>query len=128
MFSSKTVNKKINKAHKGALQALHEDNSLSFDKCLMKEAGKVIYVTNLHKPMLEVFKTLNHLDSSYLWDLFNVKQVEYNMRTKNLVMLPHIKTQTHGANLITFRGSILWNVLTDDIKACANMAAFKKKM
>ena len=82
----------------------------------MKEAGITIHVKNLQKIMLEVFKTLNYLNSSYLWDLFNVKQVEYNLRTKNLVMLPQIKTQTYGVNSITFRSSILWNALTEDVK------------
>ena len=57
-----------------------------------------------------------------------MKQVEYNLRTKNLVVLPQIKTQTYGANSITFRGSILLDALTDDIKACTNMAALKKKI
>jgi len=102
--------------------------NLSFDKCLMKEAGITIHVKNLHKQMLEVFKTLNYLNHSYLWYLFNVKQVEYNLRIKNLVVLPQIKTQPYRANSITFRGSILWNALTNDIKAGTNVAAFKKKV
>ena len=50
------------------------------------------------------------------------------MRTKDLVMLPQIKTQTYGEKLDYFRGSILWNALTDYIKACTNVAAFKKKV
>ena len=49
-----------------------------------------------------------------------------NLGTKNLVMLPQMKTQTYGVNSITFRGSILWNVFTDDIKTYDNVAAFKK--
>ena len=75
MLSSKAVNKEINRTHKRALRALHKDNNLSFDKCLMKETGITIHVNNLHKLMLEVFKTLSYLNPSYLWDLFNVKQV-----------------------------------------------------
>ena len=72
--------------------------------------------------------TLNYISLSYLWDLFNVKQVECNLRTKNLVMLPQIKTQTYGTNSITFRGSILWNAIIDDTKDYTNVAAFKKKV
>ena len=124
VFSSKAANNEINRTHKQALRVLYKNNNLSFDKCLMKEAGITIHVKNLQKIMLEVFKTLNYLNSSYLWDLFNVKQVEYNLRTKNLVMLPQIKTQTYGVNSITFRSSILWNTLTEDVKTCDNVAAF----
>ena len=61
--SSKAVNKEINRTYKQGLRVLYKDNSLSFDKCLMKEAGILIHVKNLHKVMLEVFKTLNYLKS-----------------------------------------------------------------
>ena len=128
MLSSKAANKEINRTHKRALRILHKDNNLSFYKCLMKEAGIKIHVKNLHKLMLEVFKTLKYLNPSYLSNLFNVKQVQYNLRTKNLVVLPHIETQTYGANSITFRGNILWNALSEDTTACTNVAAFKKKI
>ena len=57
-----------------------------------------------------------------------MKQAEYNLRIKNLAVLPQVYTQTCGAHSITFRGSILWNALTDDIKVCTNMTALKKKV
>ena len=82
MLSSKAANKEINRTHKRALRVLHKNNNLSFDKCLMKEASITIHANNLQKLMLEIFKTLNHLNPSYLWDLFNEKQVEYTLRTK----------------------------------------------
>ena len=128
MFSFKAANNEINRKHKRALRVLHKNNNSSFDKCLMKEAGITIHAKNLQKLMLEVFKTLKHLNPSYLWDLFNEKQIEYNLRTKNLVMLPQIKTQKYGINSIAFRGSILWNALSDNIKTSENVAAFKKKI
>ena len=128
MLSSKAANKEINRTHKRALRVLHKNNNLSFDKCLMKEAGIKIHVKNLYKLMLEVFKTLNCSNPSYLWDLFNVNQVEYNLKTEKLVVLPRIKTQTYEVNSITCRGSILSNALTNDIKAFTYMAAFKKQI
>ena len=128
MFSSKVANNEINRRPKRALQVLHKNNNLSFDKCLMKEAGITIHAKNLQKLMLEIFKTLKHLSLPYLWDLFTEKQVEYSLRTKNLVMLPQITTQKHGINSSAFRDSILWNALSDDIKTSENVAAFKKKI
>ena len=57
-----------------------------------------------------------------------MKQVEYNQKTKNLVMLPQIKTQTYGARSITVTGSILWGALTGDIIAGNNVAVFNKNV
>ena len=95
MFSSKAASNEINRTHKRALRVLHKNNNLSFDKCLMKEAGITIHAKNLQKLMLEICRTLKYLNPSYLWDLFNEKQIEYNLRAKNLVMLPQIKTQKY---------------------------------
>ena len=76
MLSSKAANKEMNRAYKRAFRVLHKDTHFSFDKCLMKEAGITIHVKNLHKLMLDVFKTLHYLNALHLWDLFDVKQVE----------------------------------------------------
>ena len=47
---------------------LHKDNDASFDVCLQREADKKIHVKNLQKLMIEIFKTLNSLNPTYLWD------------------------------------------------------------
>ena len=85
MFSSKAANNEINRTHKRALRVLHKEYDASFELCLQREADATIHIKNLQKLILEVFKTLNSLNPSYLWDLFNTKQIEYNLRIKNLV-------------------------------------------
>ena len=82
MLSSKAANNEINRTHKRALRVLHKNNNLSFDKCLMKEASITIHAKNLQKLILEIFKTLKHLNRSYLWGLFNEKQVEYKFENQ----------------------------------------------
>ena len=61
------------------------------------------------------------------WELFSAKQIEYNMRTKNLVILSLTRTQAYEVNSVTFGGSIIWNAFTDNMKTSVNVAAFKKK-
>ena len=128
MFSSKAANNEINRTHKRALRTLHEDYDASFELCLRREADTTIHIKNLQKVMLEVFKTLNSLNPSYIWEFFSTKQIDYNLRIKNLVKLPQIKTHAFGRHCVTFRGSILWNTLRDDMKTCENVATFKKKI
>ena len=128
LFSSKAANNEINRAHKRALRVLHKEYDSSFELCLQREADTTIHIKNLKKLMLEVLKTVNSLNPSYLWDFFITKQIEYNLRIKNLVKLPQIKTHVFGRHPVTFRGSILWNTLSDGMKTCENVAAFKKKI
>ena len=126
MFSSKAANKEINRTDNRALRVLRKNTDASFEMCLQREADTTIHVKNLQKLiMFEVFKTLNLLKPSYLWDFFSTKQIEYNLGIKNLVKLRQIKTRAFGRHSVTFKGSILWNTLSDDIKICQNMAASK---
>ena len=125
ILSTKAANNEINRARKRPLWELYQNNNSSFDKCLMKEAGIKIHIKNLQKLMLEVFKTLNRLNPSYLLEIFNEKQVGYNLRTRNLVVL--CRTQTYGINSGIFSGSTLRNALTEEIKTCENVVAVKEK-
>ena len=65
---------------KRVFRVLYKNGNLSFDKCLMKEAGIATHGSN----------------------------VEYNLRTKNLVILAQIWTQTYSINSIALRAGILW--------------------
>ena len=62
----------------------------------MKEAGITIHVRNSQKLVLEVFKSLNLpkllIPLRPVWQ----KQVEYNLRTKNLVIKSQITTEAFG--------------------------------
>ena len=57
--------------------------------------------------MIEVYKSLNHENPSFLWDLFTRKEINYNLRIKDILTLPKASTASFGTNSIAFRGSIL---------------------
>ena len=96
------ANNEINRTNKRALRVLHKEYDASFELCLQREADTTIHIKNLQKLMSEVFKTVNSLNPSYLWDFFITKQIEYNLRIKNLVKLPHIKlTPLEGTLLLS---------------------------
>ena len=52
-----------------------------------------------------------------MWDMFREKSGQYDLRLKNLLMLPQTNTIRYGNDSIVFRGSILWSYLQNDIKA-----------
>ena len=55
------------------------------------------------------------------------KVVEYNFGNEIFCELPPARSQRFGINSLKFRGSILWNSLSDDVKTPQNLAIFKKK-
>ena len=67
MFSSKANDSLINRIHKRALQCVTESYESSLKVLLEKDGGVKLHVRNLRTVMLEVFKTLHHLNPDLMW-------------------------------------------------------------
>ena len=113
----------MNRTHKRTLRILLKDYDSSFDELLEKSESVKIHVQNPQKLMIEIYKTMNNLNPSYIWEFYEKKVVKYDFRTKNLC-----RTTQFGIESLSFRGSLLWNSLCDQIKARPNVAAFKRAM
>ena len=85
MFCSKTANKSINRAHKRAVRVLYKEFESCFEELLSRHGDVTIHVKNLQKLLLEVYKTLHHLNPSYLWENFQTKSITYNLREKGFM-------------------------------------------
>ena len=66
MSYEKTANKEINRVHKRALRILLRDYDAPFDELLVKNEEKTVHVQNLQMLMIEVYKSLNHQNPSFL--------------------------------------------------------------
>ena len=126
LFSTKASNNEINRTQKRALRILFKDYDSSFNELLEKSESVNIHVQNLRKLMIEIYKTMNDLNPSYIREFYEEKEVKYDLRTKNLCRLPKTRTTKFGIESLSFRGSILWNTLSDQIKALPKVAAFKR--
>ena len=128
MFCNKGANQEIDHTHKRALRMLYEDYECSFELLLTRSGSVCIHLRNLQKLMIEVYNSISHLNPSLVWEFYEKKHVEYNLRTKNLCRLPTIKSTSFGLESLSFRGSFLWNALDDSIKNENTPLAFKMKI
>ena len=76
--------------------------------------------------MLEVYKYVNKENPSFMWNMFLEKSSRYDLRSSNLLMLPQTNTIRYGNDSLTFRGSILWNHLENEIKSKTYVCSFRK--
>ena len=105
----------------------NNDNEETLDALLQRDGTLTIHKKNLQKLMVEIYKTINHLNPPYMWDLFTKIVVVHDFRSKILSKLPPARSQRFGTNSLKFKGSLLWNSLSDEIKAAKSLAILNKK-
>ena len=128
MFCGKDVNVSINRVHKRALRIMWQDIAAPFAELLASGNECTIHIRNLQNLMLEIYKCLNSENPSFMWNIFQAKDVAYNLRTNNLLQLPSTNTLSYGNDSLSFRGAILWNTLSDSIESLATSASFKRSI
>jgi len=62
-----------------------------------------------------------------MWEFFTKRDVPYGLRISELCKIPSVNTQCYGINSLSFRGSLLWNTLSDEIKLRTSAKNLKNK-
>ena len=108
------------------MRVLYRDYDSSFDQLLARAGSITVHQKNLQSLMTEIYKTMNHLNPSYNWQFFVKKDIPYNLCTKELCSLPSAQSHRYGLNSLSFRGSLLWNALDDELKRAETLKSFKR--
>lgn len=126
MFCGKTCNESINRVQRKALRAVYNDYTSNFSNLLNHGKHKTIHEMNKIKLLTQVFKCLKNECPTFLSNLFVKRNIGYNLRRSNLLVLP--KSKSYGLNSITYRGSMAWNNLPDIFKNYENSNDFKENI
>ena len=110
LFHDRATNSKLNRIHERALRLVCKDSKSELEK-LKKKYG-TIHQHNLQLLMIEIFKTKNSLNPTFMKNIFTERNIPYSLRSENHLRLPKvIKTTTHGIENIQYRGCHLWSSL-----------------
>ena len=76
-------------------------------------------------PCIEIFKTLNKLNPTFMNDIFSVRTSNYSSRNPN--NLNHFRPNqvTFGSNSLRAMGPKIWNCLPNELKSAENLKSFK---
>ena len=61
-------------------------------------------------------------------EIFIKKVVSYDLRIRQLCRLPIVNSKKAVASSLAFRGSLLWNTLSDEIKDLNSIQKFRKEI
>ena len=73
-----------------------------FKEKLKKKYG-TIHQHNLQLLMIEIFKTKNNLNPTFMKKIFTKRNIPDSLRSENHLRLPKVKTTTHGIENVQYR-------------------------
>ena len=121
--SAKSTNT-TEKIQERALRFLYNDHVSSY--VLLKSQRCTMYVSRLRSLSLEIFKTLNDLNPSFMKDIFQIRASNYSSRNPNNLTHYRPNQVTFGTNSLRFLGPQIWNCLPEELKSADdNLNTFK---
>ena len=108
-----------------ALKFVYNDFNTSYTELLARANLPTWQLHRKREILVEVFKSVNKMSPSFMWDLFKVKDITYNLRSNINVCLNHCRTKRYGLDSLSYHGAHLWNLLPNDMKKCKDLDIFK---
>ena len=101
---------------------LYNDYTSTYDGLLAKANKPSTELKPYLTLALEIFKTLNVLNLTYMQDLFHIRSSSAR-RLKNIAFL-RTNTNTYGTKSLGSLGAQIWNSLPEHIRAETSVAHF----
>ena len=107
MFHDRTTNSRINKIYERALRNVYRDTESSFDELRTNDNSVSVHQRNLQLLMIEIYKTKNSLNPSFMEDIFVERpNITYDLRNKDGLLVP--RANTTGIELWYRNHTICW--------------------
>ena len=78
--------------------------------------------------MTEIYKTTDQINPADIWESSVEQDMPYNLPTKVLRRLPRAQTNRYELDSLSFRGSLLWNTLKDEIQRAGTLKNMDRKV
>ena len=127
MFCTKTAATRIDSTHKRAIRAVNLDFNTYGHQLFTVHSVTQVHERNLNLLLIEVYKTIHHLNPEFMWNLFSENCVKYNLRRGKILKLPVFPARA-GQNTFLFRAVMAWNSLPCEIKVSETVSEFKTRL
>ena len=94
MYCDKTSDNRINYLHERALRTVYNGNVSTFEKLLGKDNSVTIHVRNQRILATELYKTKESLAAPIMHEIFEQRNIQYNLRSQTDFQLGSVKQST----------------------------------
>ena len=118
--------RKIEKIQERGLRLVLQDKVSSYNDLLQKSKRNFLYVERIKKLALFVYKCVNTCGPPLNHDLYDKKQIHYDLRDPYRLNQPKVNTTTFGLNSLKYSGAALWNQMPIELKQCVELSDFQR--
>ena len=110
MFTSKGLNRKINRFHEKSLRLILNDNQSTVDEMLDTLNEKTTLQQCIDRLLTEVYKFLNGCSPDIMNEVFHLRQNTYNLRNFHAFAID-VPRNNCMFNSVVYRANQLWETL-----------------
>ena len=107
------------------MRIVFNDFNAEYDDLLNRMDTNSILQMRLKRIAIEVYKSINGLNPSYLKSIFEFKNISYQLRDSSRLDQPLKETTNFGLRSINYLGSKIWNSLPPHIKNSPDIISLK---
>ena len=111
MLHDRYLNAKVYKIHERALRIVYKNTHADYEHLLNLDNAVSVHQRNLQYLMTEIYKTKNGRNPSFMRELFKPRDLRYNLRNKNTLDIPKVRTTSYGIETVQFINRKLWQML-----------------
>ena len=127
MFYGRALNAKVSKIQERALRTAHKNSHADYETLLKLDNAVSIHQRNLQYLMIEIYKTKKNLNPSFMSEIFEARDLQYDLRNKNTLGIPNGKTTSYGIETVRYLGQKLWQTLPHSVRESQSLTTFKKE-
>ena len=98
LFCQRSSNTRINHLQERALRIVYNDNESTFENLLKKDNSVSIHHKNIQLLGIELYKVKNNLSTHLMSEIFNLRNIDYNLRSQTDFKQGPVNTGNYGSN------------------------------
>ena len=116
MFCQRSSNTRINHLHERALRIAYNDNESTFDDLLKKDNSVSLHHKNIRLLGVELYKVKNDLSTYLMSEIFNLKNIAYNLRSQAAFKQGPVNTVNYGLKSLRYLAPKIWDIIPLEIR------------
>ena len=128
MFCGRKSNNRINHLHERALRIVYNDNQSSFENLLRKDRSVSIHHRNIRSFAIEIYKIKNNMSTPIMSELFEKRNLNYNLRSQTDFSLHSVNTVVYGLKSLKYFAGKVWSIVPFEIRNAISLEEFSAKI